>query len=186
MEPISSAQLDPAQFVNTPAQGRDCGACTLCCKVFDVPSLAKPAGRWCQHCLPGKGCGIHETRPEHCRAFFCQWMTDASFGPEWKPDIAKFVITVDPISRYLLVQVDPGQPKAWRQEPYLGTFRRWAEALLAHDRLVIVFNNKSGTVITPKDEVELGVLGPQDRIAVKLRITPQGPVYDIARNKVPA
>ena len=51
--------LNPAEFASQPAPGRECGACTLCCKVFDVPVLEKPAGQWCKHCLPGRGCGIH-------------------------------------------------------------------------------------------------------------------------------
>ena len=66
--------------------GRSCGTCTLCCKVFPVPDLAKPAGKWCQHCQPGKGCRIHETRPEVCRKFFCGWMVSPGLGPEWKPE----------------------------------------------------------------------------------------------------
>jgi hypothetical protein len=183
---VSSASLDPTQFANTAAPGRDCGTCTLCCKVYDVPSLNKPLGKWCSHCTPGRGCGIHETRPDHCRSFYCFWMTQNWLGPEWKPEVAKFAITIDPISRYMLVQVDPGQPKAWRQEPYYGQFRRWAQAMLAQERLVVVFNNRSGTVITVNGEVELGVMGPQDRIGMTLRITPNGPVYDIARSKITA
>ena len=87
---------DPAAFVSTPAEGRSCGTCTLCCKVFDVPSLEKPAGQWCKHCLPGRGCGIHETRPQHCRAFHCMWMTAPWLADEWKPERAKFVLTTDP------------------------------------------------------------------------------------------
>jgi hypothetical protein len=95
------------------------------------------------------------------------------------------VITLDPVSRYMLVQVDPGQPKAWRQEPYQSQFRRWAEAMLPEERLVVIFNGKSGTVITADGELELGVMGPEDRIQLKLRISPNGPVYDITRNKAP-
>jgi hypothetical protein len=179
-----SAYLDPTQFANTAAKGRDCGTCTLCCKVYDVPSLNKPSNKWCNHCTPGKGCGIHETRPDHCRSFFCMWMTEGWLGDAWKPEISKFVISIDPISRYMLVQVDPGQPKSWRQEPYYGQFQRWAQAMLPQERLVVVFNGKSGTVITAQGEVELGVMGPEDRISLTMRMTQNGPVYDINRNKV--
>lgn len=184
MEPISSAGLDPAKFVNTAAPGRDCGTCTLCCKVYEVPSLNKPMNKWCQHCTPGRGCGIHETRPDHCRSFFCLWMTEGWLGPEWKPETAKFVMTIDPVSRYMLIQVDPGQPKAWRQEPYYSQLRRFAQAMLPSEQLVIVFNGKSGTVVTASGDIELGVMGPNDRIKLEMRITPNGPVYDILRNNV--
>jgi hypothetical protein len=176
--------FDPAQFINTAAPGRDCGSCTLCCKVYEVPSLAKPANQWCSHCAPGKGCGIWQTRPDHCRAFFCMWMTDARLPAEWKPDKSKFVLTFDPASRYLMVQVDPGAPKAWRQEPYYSQLMTWAKALLTEERLVIVFNNKHGTALLPSGEVDLGNLGPEDRINLELKMTPTGPVYNIVKFKV--
>ena len=138
---IDNASLDPTKFVVTPAAGRDCGSCTLCCKVFEVPSLNKPVGKWCAHCKPGKGCGIHDTRPEHCRAFYCAWMTEDWLGPEWKPDRAKFVLTIDPATQFLLAQLDPGAPLAWKQSPYYPQFKRWAQhgavqhalQLLQHD-----------------------------------------------------
>jgi hypothetical protein len=177
--------LDPTAYANKAAPGRECGSCTLCCKVYEVPSLEKPAGKWCRHCAPGKGCGIWETRPDHCRSFYCQWMTDGGFGPEWKPDRARFVMTVDPFSRYLNVQVDPGHAKAWRQEPYYSGLRRLAASLIREERLVVVLNGAQATVVTASGDVELGVMKPEDRVQLKLRITPNGPVYDILKNSAP-
>lgn len=161
--------LDPTRYASQPAPGRDCGTCTLCCKVFDVPALSKPAGQWCGHCRPGRGCGIHETRPDHCRSFHCLWMTEGWLGPEWKPERAKMVLTVDPPTRNLLVQVDPGAAAAWRREPYHGQLRRWAAAALPERRHVVVFVNRSATVILPDGDVALGPLGPGDRIVVRER-----------------
>jgi hypothetical protein len=112
------------------------------------------------------------------------WMTEGWLGDIWKPEISKFVISIDPISRYMLIQVDPGQSKSWRQEPYYSQFQRWAQAMLPEERLVVVFNGKSGTVITAQGEVELGIMGPDDRISLTMRMTQNGPVYDINRNKV--
>jgi hypothetical protein len=177
--------IDPTQYVNHAAPGRECGTCTLCCKVYEVPTLSKPAGKWCQHCAPGKGCGIWETRPDHCRSFYCLYMTEGWLGHEWKPEKSKFVITVDPFSRYMNVQVDPGHPKAWRQEPYYSQFRRWAQAMLPEERLVVILNGLVATIVTSQGEVELGHMGPDDRVQLKLRITPNGPVYDILKNQVP-
>lgn len=164
--------LDPASYVVEPAAGRACGSCTLCCKVFDVPALEKPAGSWCRHCKPGRGCGIHATRPDHCRAFFCLWMTQTWLGPEWKPDRSKMVLTVDPVTHFLLVQVDPGTPNVWRSEPYYRNLKQWAAGAASRGRQVVVFLNKSATVILPDRDVPLGVLGPNDRIV--MRETPTG------------
>jgi hypothetical protein len=178
--------LDPRNYANTAAPGRECGSCTLCCKVYEVPDLNKPAGRWCAHCAPGRGCGIHATRPDNCRTFYCLYMTEGWLGPEWKPDRSHFSIAIDPISRFMNVQVDPGQPKSWRKEPYLGQFRRWAQALLPEHRLVVVLVGKHATVVTHEGEIELGVMGPDDRVEINYRMTPNGPVHDILLNRAPA
>jgi hypothetical protein len=177
---------DPATFVSEPAPGRSCGPCTLCCKVFDVPSLEKPAGQWCRHCSPGRGCAIHDTRPQHCRSFHCMWMTASWLGPEWKPDKAKFVLTTDPATRNLLVQVDPGQPKAWQAAPYYQQLKRWAQAALAEHKHVIVFNGKAATVVLPDKDVALGVIGPDERIAVQRRETLHGLLVDVRKVKATA
>jgi len=173
--------LDPSLFVAQPAPGRSCGACTLCCKVFDVPSLDKPMGRWCGHCVQGRGCGIHVTRPSHCRAFHCLWMTETWLGTEWKPDRSKMVLTLNPQTRFLYVQVDPGAPLAWKKEPYYGQLKRWAQAALAERRHVIVFINKLATVIMPDRDIPIGAVEPGDRIVMRERLTPKGPVLDVEK-----
>jgi hypothetical protein len=173
--------LDPADFVSAPAPGRACGTCTLCCKVYDVPSLEKPAGIWCRFAEPGRGCGIHETRPQHCRSFHCLWMTQTWLGPEWKPEQAKMVLSVDPTTQFLFVQVDPGQPAAWRREPYYRHLKQWAAASLQRKRHVVVFLNKSATVILPDRDVALGPLGPGDRIVARERRTASGIVLDVEK-----
>ena len=173
--------LDPAQFASAPAPGRACGTCTLCCKVFDVPALEKPAGQWCRHCKPGRGCGIHETRPAHCRSFHCLWMTEGWIGPEWKPERSKMVLTIDPGTRFLLVQVDPGNAAAWKREPYYGQLKRWAAASIPQKRHVVVFLNKSATVILPDRDVPLGHIAPDDRIVARERMTATGVTFEVEK-----
>lgn len=173
--------LDPSEHVSEPAPGRACGSCTLCCKVFDVPSLEKPAGTWCRHCKPGRGCGIHETRPTHCRSFHCLWMTQAWLGPEWKPDRAKMVLTVDPATQFLFVQVDPGVPNAWKAAPFYANLKQWAAGAAARGRHVVVFLNKSATVVLPDRDVPLGPLGPGDRIVASGSAGGAGPAFTVLR-----
>jgi len=156
--------LGQASHVVEPAPGRACGSCTLCCKVFDIPVLEKAAGTWCRHCRPGRGCAIHATRPDPCRAFFCLWMMQDWLGPEWKPERSKMVLTVDPGTSFLLVQVDPGTPNVWRADPYYRHLKQWAGGAAANGRQVVVFLNKSATVILPDRDVALGLIGPGDRI----------------------
>lgn len=154
----------PGLPVDQPVAGRDCGTCTLCCKVYDVPVLDKPLGQWCPHCKPGKGCGIHETRPEFCRQFNCLWILAEFLGPEWKPERSRFVLSVDPATRSLFAQVDPAQPTVWKKPPYHTQFRQWAAAGVEVGRLVVIFVNRAATVVLPDKDVELGIINPGEKV----------------------
>ena len=173
--------LEPSTIAAAAAPGRACGGCTLCCKVFDVPAVDSVAGQWCRHALTSKGCGIHARRPDHCRNFHCLWMTDGWLGPEWKPDRAKMVLTLDPVSRAMNVQVDPGQPNAWRREPYYGQLKRWAAASLPLKRHVLVHVNKTTTVVLPDRAVSLGVFGAGDRLVARARTTSAGLAVEVEK-----
>jgi hypothetical protein len=148
---------------------RSCGSCTLCCKLFPVPELSKPGGRWCPHIAQGRGCGIHETRPPVCRAFWCQWIENPDLGPEWKPEVSKFVLSIYPGTHSLAVTVDPATPANWRREPYLSSLRRWATAALEDGHQVLVFKGDEVTAILPDREAELGKINPGDRLVTLRR-----------------
>ena len=119
--------IDQLHRAAEPEMTRDCGTCTLCCKVFDVPVLNKPSGHWCGHCKPGQGCAIHATRPQHCPDVFCLRISQTWLGPEWKPSISKIVLTISPLNGMLTAQVDANTPNAWRKDPYYGQLKRWAK-----------------------------------------------------------
>ena len=149
-----------------PTFKRQCWTCTLCCKVYDIPALSKPMGVWCGHCEPGKGCKVWDARPDQCRAFNCNWIMMDWLGDDWKPEVSKFVFTIDPTSGFLQFQVDPGTPDAWRREPYYKQLKTWANEGLPRARCVLVFVNKAATIVLPDRELQLGDLHPQDRINV--------------------
>lgn len=178
--------LDPASHVSEPAPGRACGTCTVCCKVYDVIELGKPMGQWCRHCEPGQGCGIHPTRPEQCRAFHCLWMVSPWMGPEWKPERSKMVLTLDPATRFMLVQVDPGAPSAWKREPYYAQLKRWSAAAARERRHVVVLVNRLATVILPDRDVPVGAMEPGERIVARERRTPNGITFDIEKVRAAA
>ena len=94
------------------APGRECGSCTMCCKVYTFPEINKPAGVWCKFCNPGKGCKIYDNVPDPCRDFFCLWMTDGTMPDEWRPDRARFVLTVYPDER---LRLWPGRSRIARR-----------------------------------------------------------------------
>jgi hypothetical protein len=159
--------------------GRECGSCSLCCKVYNIPEIGKASGKWCTHCTPGKGCKIHEKLPGQCAQFECLWRTETALPPLWKPDQARMVVTIHPLNRYIYVQVDPGVPSAWRRQPYYDHLREWAKKNLQKGMLVIVFVNDLATLIMPDQDLPLGPLKPTDRISVRQSPGPGGTTYDV-------
>jgi hypothetical protein len=105
---------------------RNCGSCSMCCKLPSIPLFGKPADQSCAHAKPGSGCAIHATRPVVCRKFYCHWMLTPGLGPEWKPDVAKFAIFVRNGGTRITAHVDRGFPGAWKRAPYFRTLKSWA------------------------------------------------------------
>jgi hypothetical protein len=110
---------------------RECGSCSLCCKLLSIRELDKPIDTWCQHCRPGKGgCSIYANRPAECRSFECGWLADERIGEEWFPARCKMVLSQTD-EGHLSVTVDPAFSDAWRREPYHSQ-------LMAQPGLVVV------------------------------------------------
>ncbi len=162
---------------------RACGTCTLCCKVFKLAELDKPAGVWCRHCEQGVGCRIHPTRPPQCREFFCLWLTDSSMPAEWKPERSKMVRSVFPANGFIYVQVDSGFPQAWRKAPYYDELRRWAKSLVEKGRHIIAFVNDGATLIMPEEAIPLGKMTPSDSFRARKGYGPNGVTYSVERGQ---
>jgi hypothetical protein len=113
-------------------------------------------------------------------------MTAPWLGPEWKPERSKMVLTIDPATRFLLVQVDPGSAASWKREPYYGQLKQWAAASLSEKRHVVVFVNKSATVVLPDRDVAVGTIEPGDRIVARERATAAGVMVDVEKVRAAA
>lgn len=159
--------------------GRECGNCTLCCKVYNVVALGKVAGKWCSHCKPGRGCTIHDSLPSECAAFNCLWKTEPAMSMQWKPDQAKMVLTLHPATNNIQVVVDPGQPSAWTRQPYHGQLRVLSKTNMAKGHLVVVLVNELATLILPDQDVQLGVLTSDQVISVTQEAGPNGGNYEV-------
>jgi Fe-S-cluster containining protein len=158
------ADLQYAQPALVP--GRSCGTCSLCCKVLPVEALSKPAGKWCIHSVPGLGCAAHADRPQACRQFFCAWRLDSNLGPEWKPEVCRFVLSADPAHGALTLMVDPGMPLAWKREPYYARLKQFSEASFRQNRKLLVNLRGNITVILPDRDVPIGVITPGEEIVI--------------------
>lgn len=162
-----------------PVPGRECGSCTLCCKVYDIPEIQKAAGKWCGQCKPGRGCKIHDNLPDQCAEFNCLWRTDAAMPAQWKPDQAKMVAIIHPITRNIQIQVDPGLPSAWSRQPYHDHLRQWATKNMPKGMYVVVFVNELATLVLPDQDVQLGPMTADQVITVRKESGSSGAVYEI-------
>jgi hypothetical protein len=107
--------------------GRECGSCSLCCKLLRIDELSKPANRWCRHCRPGNsGCTIYDARPPVCRGFYCEWLLEPKMGDEWRPTRAKMVVCRE--GEDTIFNVDPDTPTRWREAPYYTQIKTQALA----------------------------------------------------------
>jgi len=151
------------------AVGRQCGECTLCCKVLALEEPAKPANSWCPHCKPGHGCLIYANRPAECRAFSCLWLVNDLLDQHWKPSKSRLVLTTSEDG--IEVRCDPGFPDAWRKEPFRSEIQQWAVFGEARDLTVIVIIGERIILIAPDREFDLGIVQPDERIVRELEGT---------------
>jgi hypothetical protein len=159
--------------------GRSCGTCMMCCKVPAIEEFAKPPGVWCRHAVSGKGCNIYAERPGSCRAFYCSWMQDESFGADWKPEKAKFVVYLQQNGANLQVAVDPSFPNAWTRPPFYAQIKKWAAEGAERGQFVFVRIGMRMIALLPDREVDLGRVEAADEIVVSRQPGPSGFVYAV-------
>ncbi len=149
---------------------RECGTCNLCCKVIAVDALHKPAGVWCQHAVPGKGCSIYGTHPGECKSFQCGWLSTPELGDEWKPTTSRFVLLRR--DGALIVYVDPNHRGAWKKQPYYSILKRNAEALAVSGVRLIIYEGKDTTIMFPEEDLFVGQINRSDNLAAGYITTP--------------
>jgi hypothetical protein len=164
---------------DSPPPVRSCEGCTLCCKIFGIPELAKPRHEWCGHCEIGKGCRIYETRPPSCREFECGWLIDASVPEHWKPAKSRMVLTTEDGGRRLVINVDTGRLDAWKKAPYYAEIKRMAAAMAQRRGQVIVWQGRNAIAILPDRDKPLGPIAPGQIIVTTERDGPGGGEIDV-------
>lgn len=95
---------------------KNCGECTLCCKLMAIEELSKPVGVWCEHCKVGSGCGIYADRPPSCQTFRCMWLDQEVWPDELRPDksgVLFFIAEERPDQ--VQAKCDPNRPLAFER-----------------------------------------------------------------------
>jgi hypothetical protein len=166
---------------------RQCGTCTLCCKVMRIEELDKPVGQWCPNCAVGKGCNIYAERPQSCRDFHCGYMFwEDNIGEHWYPAKSRMVIVSELNGKRIGIRVDPSRPDAWRQAPYYNEIKAWAQ----HTRVpegrddafaVTVHIGERWIWILPDREVDVGTVADDEIVATAEMMTPSGPRIDVIK-----
>jgi hypothetical protein len=111
--------LPPASLTEHLVEGRECGSCTACCKVFQIPELNKPRYVLCSHCT-GSQCGIYETRPKVCREYYCLWRRIEVMPDFARPDKLGIMFSVEmyaqprmPFEKMYIIGRAPDNPAAF-------------------------------------------------------------------------
>ena len=132
---------------------KDCGECSLCCKLLDVPGLAEP-GQWCPHCQPGKGgCLIHDDRPEICLGFDCFWRAES--WPDWlRPDRSKVIFEALPGVKTILISVETSTPNAWKDGKIIEVIMK----LQSKGRPLVLKTIYNTAFFVPKGWTQKGVM----------------------------
>jgi hypothetical protein len=142
---------------------RQCGSCSLCCRLLPVPPLGKKAGERCEHQKFGKGCAVYHTgkMPDDCRIWNCRWLVGDDTADLSRPDRAHYVIDIMPdhitlqdnetgattAIQVVQIWIDPARPNAHR-DPALRAYllRRGEQGIAA---LVRYDNRRAMTLIPP-------------------------------------
>lgn len=108
---------------------RECGSCSLCCRLLPVRELDKGANQRCVH-QRHTGCTIHGTpdMPRSCRLWACRWLTGDDTADLPRPDRGHFV--VDVMLDYITVtnndtgdKVTHGVIQVWLDPKHSGAHR---------------------------------------------------------------
>lgn len=80
---------------------RECGSCTLCCRLLPVKGINKPSNTRCQHQRHGKGCAVYHKLekgfPWECGVWNCIWLQGGEFAADLRrPDRSHYVVDVMP------------------------------------------------------------------------------------------
>ncbi len=134
---------------------KECGTCTLCCKVYDIDDFEKKAGKLCHNVRSEGGCGVWGLHPKTCQEFKCLWLRHDDMDGRWRPDVAGFVLRLEPNGTTLDIDVDHDRPDAWRQEPYYSQMKKWSEVMPRNEGLVVVYAPEGLYVITPQEDLFL-------------------------------
>jgi hypothetical protein len=157
------------------ATDRNCGGCNMCCYALSIEEpLHKPAGDMCVNCDEGVGCKIYADRPPVCSSYYCSWLTDDWFGPEWYPAESKML--VQNRDKCYNIVVDKGYPNRWREEPYYSTIIRLAKKGLNDKQFATYVVSDKTYLILPRGPIDVT---HKDMLYIPMKMSPDPDDWDV-------
>ena len=108
---------------------RQCGSCTLCCKLLPVRDnlvgIDKDAGVRCRHQSSSKGCKVYHKPwdfPVACGMWSCRWLVDPETEGLRRPDRSHYVVDIIPDE---IIAEDTDRPEIGQHRfPVIQVWRR--------------------------------------------------------------
>ena len=100
---------------------------------------------------------------------------------EWKPDRARFVLSIYPANGFIYGQVDPGSPGCVAESALFRCLAAMAKTLLEEKRHVIMFVGDQATLVMPDEALPLGRMTRRGQFPHRTGLRPERP--DVARDK---
>ena len=107
---------------------KNCGSCTWCCYFLEVREYSSPVNKYCKHCIPNQGCGIHSQRKKVCRDFDCLWRLEPQFPDDLRPDKCGVVFEPPNGCRTFVGYVDPDNHTKWQDSKVQILIRKLNDA----------------------------------------------------------
>ena len=141
---------------------RECGSCSLCCKLPGVytlpdqqPTISKPINTWCEHCDKGNGCRIYETRPSPCINFDCLWLVHPEMGEALRPDrshVIMYGLSEEDKANFncdVIVMEDPAY-FGFKESSKNETIAAHVRTMMASGLRVTIINGEQGHAISSR------------------------------------
>jgi Fe-S-cluster containining protein len=134
----------PTKMIVINEKPRECGGCTLCCKVMGIQEgeFHKPKDEWCPHTKKGTGCGCYSTRPTKCRDFSCMWLTGQFGQTEHRPDKIHGVVIPTTDGRNWVIIEDPGY-EGFARQVLKPAITLWLDRGMEHYVIVVCGKKRS-------------------------------------------
>jgi hypothetical protein len=80
------------------------------------------------------------------------------------------------------VHVDPGDPTAWKRDPYYTQFKNWSRQFAGQKKLLIVYIKRRAIVVLPDKEIDLGTIEPGEDVQLVSSMTPKGQTWNAIKS----